>query len=78
MSFKKMGCKATNLNVRPRFLLKHINRNSPLLKEVYSIFEHNTFELKQGNYKDILKTNVYSYAIEVHEYIQKFRKNRLY
>lgn len=78
MTFKKMGCKATNLNVRPRFLLSHIKRNTPLLKEVWNIFEHNMFELKQGNYKDILKTSVYSYAIEVHEYIQKFRKKRLY
>ena len=56
MSFKKMGCKATNLNVRPRFLLSHIKRNTPLLKEVWNIFEHNMFELKQGNFKDILKT----------------------
>jgi len=73
-----MGCKATNLNVRPRFLLKHIKRNSPLLKEVYSIFEHNMFELKQGNYKDVLKTNISCFAIEVHPYVQKFRKQRLY
>lgn len=78
MTFKKMGCKATNLNVRPRFILKIIKRNSALVQEIGNIFDQNAFELKQGNYKDVLKTKQYAYSIEVHNMLKKFRKKRLY
>ena len=73
-----MGCKSTNLNERPRFAFDTVTCTTPFLKKVKRLYKSKSFELMEGNYKDILKTEDAVYAIEKIKPVQKYRRRRLY